>query len=87
MITRCNKNNWLIIFSFYVSDGSDRLKSPSGDTDLEDSEAQQLQNVGKDHKISNMDTIIHMLKGNIGTGILAMPDAIKNSGLVVGNLG
>eukprot|EP00090_Calanus_glacialis_P045632 TRINITY_DN8597_c0_g1_i1.p1 TRINITY_DN8597_c0_g1~~TRINITY_DN8597_c0_g1_i1.p1 ORF type:complete len:481 (-),score=96.52 TRINITY_DN8597_c0_g1_i1:55-1497(-) len=69
------------------SDGSDRLKAPPGATDLEDSEAQQLQNVGKDHKISNMDTIIHMLKGNIGTGILAMPDAIKNSGLVVGNLG
>ena len=40
-----------------------------------------------DNKISNTDTIIHMLKGNIGTGILAMPDAIKNSGLVVGNIG
>ena len=37
--------------------------------------------------ISNTDTIIHLLKGNIGTGILAMPDAIKNSGLLVGNLG
>lgn len=36
---------------------------------------------------SNMDTIVHMLKGNIGTGILAMPDAIKNSGLIFGNVG
>jgi len=40
-----------------------------------------------EHKISNCDTIIHMLKGNIGTGILAMPDAIKNSGILVGNIG
>merc|ERR1712168_762003 len=38
-------------------------------------------------KISNTDVIIHMLKGNIGTGILAMPDAIKNSGIIVGNIG
>lgn len=38
-------------------------------------------------KISNCDTIVHMLKGNIGTGILAMPDAIKNSGMIVGNIG
>merc|ERR550519_1177006 len=41
----------------------------------------------KDHKISNIETIIHLLKGNIGTGILAMPDAVKNSGLLVGNIG
>ena len=38
-------------------------------------------------KISNTDTIIHMLNGNIGPGVLAIPDAIKNSGLVVGSLG
>ena len=38
-------------------------------------------------EISGCDAIIHLLKGNIGTGILAMPDAIKNSGLLVGTIG
>ena len=61
-----------------ISDSDSDLRSDLGDDeDEEDS----------DHKISNTDTIIHLLKGNLGTGILAMPDAIKNSGLLVGNIG
>lgn len=31
--------------------------------------------------------MIHLLKGNIGSGILAMPDAFSNAGLVVGTVG
>ncbi|XP_021703414.1 proton-coupled amino acid transporter-like protein CG1139 isoform X2 [Aedes aegypti] len=40
-----------------------------------------------EHPTTNMDTMIHLLKGNIGTGILAMPDAFKNAGLYVGLFG
>lgn len=31
----------------------------------------------------NLDTLMHILKGNIGTGILALPSAMVNSGLTV----
>ncbi|OXA56591.1 proton-coupled amino acid transporter-like protein CG1139 isoform X2 [Folsomia candida] len=40
-----------------------------------------------DHPTSNFDTAIHLLKGNIGTGILAMPQAFLNAGLIVGSVG
>ena len=37
--------------------------------------------------ISNLETIIHILKGNIGIGVLTLPMAIRNSGLIFGSLG
>ncbi|XP_042228127.1 proton-coupled amino acid transporter-like protein CG1139 [Homarus americanus] len=33
---------------------------------------------------TNCETLIHLIKGNIGTGILAMPDGVRNSGLYTG---
>ena len=45
------------------------------------------ESVKSETKLSNTETFIHLLKAFIGTGILAMPDAIKNSGLLVGPVG
>ena len=35
----------------------------------------------------NFETIIHILKGNIGIGVLTLPRAIRNAGLIGGLIG
>ncbi|XP_073974096.1 proton-coupled amino acid transporter-like protein acs isoform X2 [Rhodnius prolixus] len=37
-----------------------------------------------EHPTTNTETLIHLLKGSLGTGILAMPQAFYNAGLLVG---
>lgn len=34
-----------------------------------------------EHPTTNFETLIHIIKGAVGTGILAMPEAFKNSGI------
>ncbi|XP_065092454.1 proton-coupled amino acid transporter-like protein CG1139 [Ochlerotatus camptorhynchus] len=46
-----------------------------------------LQQRKLENPTSNLDTLVHILNGNLGTGILAMPDAFKNAGLYVGLFG
>ncbi|XP_063837582.1 proton-coupled amino acid transporter-like protein CG1139 [Ostrinia nubilalis] len=40
-----------------------------------------------EHPTTNIETLLHLLKGSLGTGILAMPHAFSNSGYVVGVVG
>ncbi|XP_045784934.1 proton-coupled amino acid transporter-like protein CG1139 isoform X1 [Maniola jurtina] len=39
------------------------------------------------HPTTNTETFLHLLKGSLGTGILAMPHAFAKSGYVVGTVG
>ncbi|XP_031340853.1 proton-coupled amino acid transporter-like protein CG1139 [Photinus pyralis] len=39
-----------------------------------------------EHPTSTMGSLIHILKGSLGTGILAMPYAFKHAGLVLGSI-
>ncbi|CAG2207895.1 PAT [Mytilus edulis] len=41
----------------------------------------------KSLKVSNITSLMHLVKGNVGTGILAMPNAVNNAGLWVGTFG
>ncbi|XP_059059737.1 proton-coupled amino acid transporter-like protein CG1139 [Achroia grisella] len=40
-----------------------------------------------EHPTTNTETLLHLLKGSLGTGILAMPHAFSNSGYIVGTIG
>ena len=38
-------------------------------------------------RISETAGVLHLVKGNIGIGVLAVPSALLNAGLTVGTLG
>lgn len=40
-----------------------------------------------EHPLSNIETLIHLLKSSLGTGILAMPKAYYHAGYIVGSIG
>lgn len=68
----------------------DRDGRPRGLGNLVESRLESTQPMAEGasaHHTSNFATMMHLLKGNIGTGILAMPNAVANAGLLVGSVG
>ena len=63
-----------------TSDHYDYVPQSQNIVTVEDDTAKQL-------KVGNLSSLMHLLKGNIGTGILAMPSAVMNAGLWVGTIG
>lgn len=80
-----SKLQFKIIFFWFRINTKKRIQHFSASRSSAKDELSTLRNLN--HPTTNFDTFIHLLKGNIGTGILAMPMAFKYAGLYVGLAG
>ncbi|XP_077517690.1 proton-coupled amino acid transporter 1-like isoform X4 [Amblyomma americanum] len=70
------------------SDGDKESEtSPLFPDRLHDVEGSSFTTPTEHEPTTNCQTMMHLLKGNIGTGVLAMPSALANAGALVGSLG
>ena len=69
--------------TFRTISTSDMRQGRSGYLSVEETDEEGQRT----NAISNLETVIHLVKGNIGIGVLTMPIAMSNAGLVGGVLG
>ncbi|XP_034950447.1 proton-coupled amino acid transporter-like protein pathetic [Chelonus insularis] len=60
---------------------------PIGEYNEKDELYDPFENRDKKHANSDLGSLVHMVKSSLGSGILAMPNAIKNGGLLFGGIG
>jgi len=76
----------LVRFFLHRNEGSETSVERSSNVQLVSRDPEQSV-AAPPRLISNFETLLHWLKGNLGPGILAIPDAFRNAGLLVGSIG
>lgn len=65
---------------------ADSKKYSNGNQKAEEQEFDPYDNRQLDHPNTSLETLLHVMKGCLGTGVLAMPEAFKYAGVINGTI-